>query len=277
MMLHARTSGMAVALLLLVTVIVLTACGSSNESTSLEVQSIDEILVGEIEITDLTSTSALVQVETDVDVVCSVVYGEDNKYGRQSTDLDMGGIGHSQHNAALRGLKPDTVYHYRLQGTGPDGTIYRSEDRTFRTPPEEDGEPALGQNIASLDAGARIVETSSTFGRGWEGANAIDGDPETEWATANDGDGAFITVELAAPTDLTGVGFWTRSMGATGEINRFQVITDDGTVLGPFDVPDANRLYVFPVSANAGVLRFEAVTSSGSNTGVVEVAAFAGE
>lgn len=274
-MFGARKLGLTVAFTLVLAVVVLTACGSSSQPTSSDVRSIDEILVGEIEIVGLTSASALVQVETDVDVVCSVVYGEDDQYGRQSTDLDMGGVGHSQHNAALRGLEPDTVYHYRLQGTGPDGTIYRSEDRTFRTPPEEDGELALGQNVAGLEAGARVVEASSTFGAGWGGTNAIDGDPTTEWATAGDGDGAFITVELAAPTVLTGVGFWTRSMGATGEINRFQVITDDGTVLGPFDVPDANRLYVFPVSANAGVLRFEAVTSSGSNTGVVEVAAFA--
>lgn len=276
MMLHAWKSSLTIVVLVLLAV-VLTACGSSDESLPPGVRSIDQILNGEIEIVELTSSSALVQVETDIDVVCSVVYGEDDQYGRQSTDLAMGGLGHSQHNAALRGLQPDTVYHYRLQGTGPDGTFYRSEDLTFRTPAEEDGSPDLGQNVANRDVGARVIEASSTFGRDWESDNAIDGDPTTEWATASDGDSAFIAVELAAPTDLTGVGFWTRTMGATGEINRFQVITDDGTVLGPFDLPNANRLYVFPVSANAGVLRFEAVTSSGSNTGAVEVAAFARE
>ena len=276
MILYALKSSLAIVVLVLLAV-VLTACGSSDESLPPGVRPIDDILNGEIEIVELTSSSALVQVETDVDVVCSVVYGEDDQYGRQSTDLAMGGLGHSQHNAPLRGLQPDTVYHYRLQGTGPDGTIYRSEDLTFRTPSEEDGSPDLGQNVASRDAGARVIEASSTFGRDWESDNAIDGDPTTEWATASDGDSAFIAVELAAPTDLTGVGFWTRTMGATGEINRFQVITDDGTVLGPFDLPNANRLYVFPVSANAGVLRFEAVTSSGSNTGAVEIAAFARE
>lgn len=63
-------------------------------------------------------------------------------------------------------------------------------------------------------------------------------------------------------------------MTTSAQIRRFQVITDAGAVLGPFDVPDAGSLHVFPVDARARTLRFEVVESSGGNTGLVELAAY---
>ena len=66
-------------------------------------------------------------------------------------------------------------------------------------------------------------------------------------------------------------------MGPSAQITSFRVITDDGTVLGPFDVPAADRLYTFPAGVEAASLRFEAVSSSGGNTGIVEIVAFAAE
>ncbi len=316
------------------------ACGgsASNGSSSdavvrdSTVRDIEEILDGPIQIIDLTETSAVVRAETSVPVVCSVVYGTDTGYGSQATDLDMAGTGHESHAPRLRGLLPDTTYHYRLQGTASDGTFFASEDLTFRTPaaattaasgsaasgsaegtaasgsaeeaaegaatvapePAAEGsaeeaageaaavatepaaEGAAGVNVAGAAAGARIVEVSSSFGSGetWGGAKAIDEDPTTAWSSAGDGDGAFLTVELASETELRAVGFWTRTMVTSAQASAFQVVTDDGTVLGPFTIPAADQLYVFPVSARSLRLRFEVITSSGGNTGAVEVAAF---
>jgi len=251
------------------------ACGSSDNDGS-ATRPLDEILAGPVEITDLTATTAVVSVETSTDVVCSVVYGPDKSYGSQSTDLDMGGRAHSSHAAPLRGLEPDTVYHYRLQGSASDGTLYVSEDMTFRTPPASESSAAQGPNLAAASAGARIVEASSQFGGSttWAPENAIDGDPDTEWSSAGDGDNAFITVELGQPTDLRAVGLWTRTMGTSAQIVSFRVVTDDGTELGPFALPGSNQMYVFPISATAQRLRFEVVESSGGNTGVVEIAAY---
>lgn len=259
--------------------ILMATCGGSSRSASPSVRPIDEILASPVEIVELSPESAVVRVDTDIDVICSVVYGKDDRYGGQSTDLDMAGLPHGQHRAPLRGLQPDTVYHYRLQGTGPDGSFYVSEDLTFRTPPDEDQSPDYGRNVAGLAEGARVIEVSSTFGNAnaWDAKNAIDGDPQTEWSSASDGDAAYITIELAAQYDLTAIGFWTRTMGSTGQITRFRVVAGDGAVLGTFDLPDASRMYVFPVSASARVLRFEVVASSGGNTGAVELAAFTRE
>jgi len=237
-----------------------------------------DILVGEIQVTNLTATGATVEAKTALPVVCSVVYGPTTAYGAQSTDPDMGGLPHRDHAAPIRGLEAATVYHFRVQGTAADGTIYVSRDLTFATPAQAAAEGAtLGPNVATPAAGARIAAASSTFGGlpAWAPENAIDGDFGTEWSSAGDGDAAFITVELADATPLAGVGLWTRTMGSSAQIARFRVLTDGGTVLGPFDVPDAEALYTFPVDAEARTLRFEVVASSGGNTGVVEIAAFA--
>lgn len=249
-------------------------CGASTSGA--QVRSIDAILASEIEIVELTARSASVRVTTRIPVVCSVVFGVDQSYGNQSTDLDMAGRAHSEHHAPLRGLEPDTIYHYRLQGTGSDGTLFASEDLTFRTPPAEEDDDDLGTNLATLAAGAQVIDSSSTFGSGatWGPENAIDDDPRTEWSSATDGNAAFIEIELASTTAIRAVGLWTRTMGATAQIIEFRVVTGDGVVLGPFTLPDANQLYRFEVEAQARVVRFEVVDSSGGNTGAVEVAVF---
>ena len=43
---------------------------------------------------------------------------------------------------------------------------------------------------------------------------------------------------------------------------------------GPFDLPDADRLYTFPVELVARKLRFAAVETNTGNTGAVEIAVY---
>jgi F5/8 type C domain len=266
-----RRVGLIVSLLF-----ILAACSAGGDGGA-EVSGIDEILVRPIEVVDLTGGSATLQAETTIPVACSVVYGLDENYGQQSTDTDMAGGGHSVHHPLLGNLEPETVYHYRLLGAGPDGTLYRSEDMTFETPPASEQQSLVpdGRNVASAAEGGQIVEFSSEFGPGWAAANAVDGDPATEWSSAGDGNDAFITVEFSAPTELEAIGIWTRTMGSSAQIESFQVVTDAGEVLGPFDVPDAGMLHTYPVNVTADTLRFEVITSSGGNTGLVELVAIA--
>jgi hypothetical protein len=158
----------------------LNGCGFSD-SDRLVAKPLSDVLASPVRMTDLTPNSAIVRVETRVDVVCSVIFGKDQRYGSQSTDPDMGGRGHKDHAAPLRALEPDTVYHYRLQGTGPDGTVYVSDDLTFRTPPGEQSSAGRGVNLASSSAGAKVVDSSSQFGGAtWRPENAIDGDHTKE-------------------------------------------------------------------------------------------------
>ena len=108
------------------------ACSGSETtgSDNLSVQPIDEILVGEIRIGQLTSTSAVLQVETSMDVVCSVVFGVDAfcmEHRRWIWVWAAAGTG--CHAAPMRALQPETEYHYRLQGASRwDDLCQRSDN-----------------------------------------------------------------------------------------------------------------------------------------------------
>ena len=133
-----------------------------------------------------------------------------------------------------------------------------------------------GKNVALVSKGARIVGVSSTFGGGgnesaWGANNAIDGAPGTQWSTAGDGDDAWIEIELPSRTHVTSIGFWTRAMSSSAQILSFRVIADGGDVHGPFELKGAAAIHYFETDLKATRLRFEALETSGGNTGAVDI------
>jgi len=206
-------------------------------------------------------TSAVLTVETTIDAVCAVAYGDTDSMGSLATDQEMGVGGHSEHEAVLTGLSPDTEYFYRLQGVGADGRLYRSEILTFRTPPAP--EASSDRNAA---IGADVVDVSSEFSADFDAANAIDGDLATEWSTSGDGDDAYLVIDLGGEVDVVGVGFHTRSMSDGSAISEsFTITVDDTDTLGPFPAGRAE------VSFSGRIVRFDVETSTGGNTGAAEV------
>ena len=148
----------ALTLILLVATTLLVACGASDSSTSAgetdmyDIRSLEDVSAsGPPQITDLTADDAILSFESSIPLACSVVYGKTTDYGLVSVDLDMAGGAHTDHGPLLTGLEPDTIYHFRLQGTAPDGTLYISEDMTFHTP---EGEKGTEINLTSLETGA---------------------------------------------------------------------------------------------------------------------------
>lgn len=239
------------------------------------VRPITDILVSGPEFTDIGTETATVLVETNIPVACAVVYGTTPAYGQIAVDSDMAGGGHTDHHPLLTGLKPDTVYYARLEGVGPDGTLYRSEEYIFRTP-SADAQMEDLSNLASTANGARVVGVSSNYGGGADDSsfgalNAIDGNPATQWSSNGEGDEAWIEIELAAETHVTRIGFWTRTMGSSAQIESFQIVTDRGETIGPFALSDASQVFYFEADFVARRLRFEAVTTSGGNTGAIEI------
>ena len=121
-----------------------------------------------------------------------------------------------------------------------------------------------------------MAGVSSNFGGGandsaFGAANALDGNPATEWSSASDGNAAWIDVEPGAVTDVISVGFWTRTMGESAQVNSFQVTTDQGETYGPFAVDDATTIYRFNTRFTAKRLRFELLDTTGGNTGALEI------
>ena len=121
--------------------------------------------------------------------------------------------------------------------------------------------------MAGVSSNFGGAANDSAFGA----ANALDGDPATEWSSAADGDGAWIDVELASVTNVTSVGFWTRTMGDSAQVISFQVTTDRGETYGPFAVDDATTIYRFDTQFIARRLRFELLETTGGNTGALEI------
>ncbi len=227
-------------------------------------------------VSEFKGGEAVLKFESAIPVACSVIYGETRNYGNIAVDADMDGGAHSDHHPTLSNLKPDTLYHYRVQGTASDGRLFASRDLTFRTPPAASNQRV---NLLSLAEGAKILAVSSNYGGSntgsWGIHSALDGKRSTEWSTKGDGDQAFVEIALARPSKLTSVVVWTRTMSdGTAQISTFKLTTDSGKVFGPFTIIDAEKAYEFKIDGVAKSLRLDVVKSSGGNTGLVEFAAY---
>jgi hypothetical protein len=225
---------------------------------------LDAILAAPVAVDlDPSGTAATISVTTTIDAACAVVFGEDETLGRLATDRDMGGSAHREHHVVLGGLEPGTSYVYRLQGSGIDGRLYRSELDAFTTPEASTSAPI------DLAIGARVVDVSSEYSDAFAASNAVDGDPSTEWSSSGDGDDAFITLDLGRSVEVGAVAFRTRQMGDGSAITETFTVTVDGTDLGPFPASE-----VVPLGLTAQVLRFDVESSSGGNTGAVAIEVF---
>ena len=242
------------------------------------VNSIDEVAEGAMpEVIDISATSAVISFQSNMPLACSVVYGTTPEFGQIAIDADMDGGAHSNHRPVLAGLRPETDYYFRVQGTASDGRVFVGQVRKFKTlAPSQDGLV----DLATMASGARVVSVSSNYGDapndGSWGANwAIDGTSTKAWSSAGDGDDAFIEIELEDETDIGEVAVWSRDMSnGTARILSFELTFDGTRTIGPFDLPDAAQAYVFPIDITAKRIRFDVVESTGGNTGLIELEIF---
>lgn len=262
-----RTTGLALVACAALAVVSLAACSGSDVAEPVEVLAAEDVFTDTPEVRiDPAGTSATLSVTTDLEMACAVVFGKSVDLGDGiATDADMGGGAHTTHQAVMRDLEPDTLYHYRVQGSGSDGRLYQGDLATFRTPAA--GPSAAPGPNAALDA--KVTQVSSEFSSDFAGGNAVDGDTGTEWSSDGDGDDASITLDLGEATDIVGFGYRSRSMSDGTSVVETYTVSIDGTVLGPF--PAGTGLAVSAASARGQVLTFDAVTTSGGNTGAAEI------
>jgi hypothetical protein len=222
---------------------------------------------------------AVLHLTTTQAMICAVVWGETDGFGRLNNSMDMNGAGLTRHDVVLPGARPGVPYRFIVQGTTADGTLYRSAVATFTIPASVPSDaPAGAANAygADLARSARVVAVSSEYSPSFAAANAVDGDPGTEWATRGDGDRAFITIDLGLPRRIAAVEFITRSMADGSAIaSTYTVTVDGGRVLGPFPAGSLPVPRPSPVGVTGRVLRFQVTASSGGNTGAIEVRALA--
>lgn len=248
--------------------LVLASCasGDGNGDSAAGVEPIAAILASDISIEfDPSGTAATLAVDTTIPVACSVVYGTDDSFGSLAVDNDMQGGAHEDHGPLLSGLTPDTEYQYTLQGSDTNGTLYRSDVMTFRTPPAV--ESALGSNIAGA---ATVTAASSSFSDDFAPERALDGDLATEWSTAGDGDDAWIEIDLGEAREISGVAFRTRQMSdGTAVTDTFTITVDDGSTFGPYPAGVDATAFDDPVATRS--VRIDAEQTTGGNTGASEI------
>lgn len=214
---------------------------------------------------------AIFHVTTTEPMICAIVWGEDETFGRFNNSLSMNGTGIVQHDVVLPDVEPGVEYVYVVQGTTADGTLYRSPVGSFRIEPA--AAPASTVDPGDdLALGATVVDVSSEYSADFAADFAIDGDTSTEWATKGDGDAGYITIDLGAEYHLTGVEFVTRSMAdGTARTGTFTVTIDDGEAIGPFPASTVAEPHVATLDAVGRQLRFDIADSTGGNVGAVEI------
>jgi hypothetical protein len=224
-------------------------------------------------------TRGVFRVTTIEPMICAIVWGETDAFGKFNNSLAMNGTGIVEHDVFLPGAEPGRTYWFQVQGSTADGDLYRSDTATFTIP--DDGTAATTPPRSTDDdlaIGATVVDVSSEFSSSFAAANAVDGSGTSEWSTDGDGDSAHITVDLGAVQDITGFEFVTRAMADGTAITRTYTVTVDGTTtFGPFTAGTAATPQIAVVATSGRQLRFDVETSTGGNVGAVEVRALGPE
>jgi streptogramin lyase len=98
-------------------------------------------------------------------------YGRTAAYGSETTSLGAGsGVPARNVSAAISGLRPDTLYHYRLIASNESGTS-RGVDRTFRT--HAQGTPGGGETGGPAITALRLSRGSFRAASGGPSAKAV--------------------------------------------------------------------------------------------------------
>ncbi len=186
--------------------LVAAACSSTGSKSDSQVRYFSEIQASGFEFTVDENGVAKMTVTTDVEAACSIAWGEDENLGFLHTDLDMAGGAHQKHEVILVGAEPGKTYSFHVQGATPDGSLFQSPLSTFTLPEAPmggddamEGGDTMAQHGSNLAEEATVTAVSSMLSPSWSGDNAIDGNTATEWATAGNGDDAFIEVRAFAP------------------------------------------------------------------------------
>ncbi|NND84986.1 MAG: discoidin domain-containing protein [Acidimicrobiia bacterium] len=228
-----------------------------------------EIQAGDM-VLEASGDGMMLLVTTTIDVACAVAYGPTEGLGAIATDTDMAGGGHTDHSPVMRGLESGVDYFYMVQGIGPDGTLYQSDLMRFTASADIVVAPAVDPPAPNIAALARVRDASSEYSDAFGASNAIDGDLATEWSSAGDGDDAYIVLEFDNRVIVEGVGFRTREMSdGTSLTTSFTITVDGGETYGPFDAGPG--LAVALVDFAGYRIRIDVATSTGGNTGAIEV------
>lgn len=250
-----------------------------------EVVATVDVAFSQLRAEEITEESALIRFTTSAPVLGSVEYGLsgaslDNVAVDPSADPQAG---RTSHSIALAGLSAETSWTVQARGVDALGVLHVSKTLEFSTLASQ-VQPVTG-NVALAIHGTTIAAVSSNFGGLPNGSSkgadkAIDDDLDSFWASNNDGDAAYIELDLGTKRTVARVGLAAYNqlpLPGSGHIQTARVLFDGAdSGLGTVSLEDPDALYSFDLPAPVAVrrVRVEAVTTNGGNTGLREVQLF---
>lgn len=259
-------------------VVLASGCGGDDDSgaaPAADVRPFTEVQATEFvfEADPTNGERGIFRVSTTEPMICAIVWGETEQLGRFNNSLAMNGSGTVGHDVFLPGAIRGRTYYFRVQGSTADGTLYQSEMATFEipgSPAAASAEAADGRQNLALDA--TIAEVSSEFSDAFAAANAFDDSGTTEWATAGDGDDAFVVLDLGEQRQIADVEFLTRSMlDGTAVTQTFTVAVDGSEPIGPFPAGTVVERNTAALDVSGRLVRIDVETSTGGNVGAIEI------
>lgn len=239
-----------------------------------------------LRVEEITHNRAVFRGDTSIPATCLVTYGlsmDDMPW--EATDPEMmEGEYAIDHQVPLEDLMPATTYYLRGSAEGANGEAGVSDIVMFSTVVDPGNDPTADMvNVALLAEGTTVAAVSSNWNNGDNDSsygihNALDGQEATEWSTAGDGNGAWVELDLGQERTISHIAFRSRMMqDGTSIVLMMQLVLPDGQVIGPFATPDHTVRYVFelPEPIVTDTIRYEAVETTGGNTGAKEIQLFA--
>src|SRR4051794_41880179 len=176
-------------------------------------------------------------------------YGTSRRYGSRSPDASAGnGTANKSVSTAIGGLKPNTLYHYRLVASNRDG-VTSGGDRSFTTRKQPlgltlnanpnpivfgAGTTVAGQLTGTGNAGKQVVLQQRAFPYTAGFANV--GNP-----VVTDGNGAFTFAALGLPA-TTQVRVQTADKKVTSPVATVAVAVKGETRVGTYPITKGKRL-----------------------------------
>ena len=257
-------------------------CSTSGEDDGAADAGNAGVAFDNLRVEDVGAYRAVIRFDTSAPTRCEAEFGTvEDALDRTATDPNMEPDTYqTEHQVPLEDLAPNTAYYVAARAEDEAGDVFVSPIAMFTTGAGAAVDDMI--NIAALTAGTTVTAVSSNFGGAandatWGANHAFDGQMSTEWSSNGDGDDAFVEVDLGATKSFSVVGFRSRMMvDGTSIIERFQLVVDGITTLGPFDAADPDIRYVFELdqAVFARTVRLEALDTSGGNTGIKELQLF---
>lgn len=170
------------------------AVSGDNTCTTLDLTA---PLIIDVDVIDITESSATIIWETNEDATCTLEYGLDNTYGT-SVSEDSADTSHTE---PLSDLSSDTEYHFNITCEDASGNVAETGDLSFTTladtPPanvtglacfEGDSELSFSWNMPTEEDIEGVLlncDTNTTPTAPDEGTNEFSGGPTSENATVN--------------------------------------------------------------------------------------------